>query len=127
MEKIKQQLMKAGCRITLPRMAVLKILSKESRPISARNLHKKIKIGDRASVYRFLNLLEELVLVNVEIIEKEKMYCLAGEPHHHIICKKCGYLEEIECRHHFDSFKNFTNIHHQLTLTGVCNKCILKK
>lgn len=123
MDDTKQQLTKAGYKLTVPRIAALDGLSKLHNPISARSLHKKIGKIDRASVYRTLNLFEELHLVNVEVIKKEKIYCLASTPHHHIICKKCGYMEEIECNHNFGKFKNFNNVHHQLTLTGVCNKC----
>ncbi|KKQ39664.1 MAG: ferric uptake regulation protein [Candidatus Magasanikbacteria bacterium GW2011_GWA2_37_8] len=123
MEKLKKQLVKAGYKMTAPRIAVLEELSVSRHPISVRNLHKKIKAVNRASVYRTLNLLEESHLVNVEVIGKEKLYCLANVPHHHIICKQCGYMEEIKCNHNFGYFKNFSNIHHQLTLTGVCNKC----
>jgi len=123
MEKIKQKLIKAGYKLTAPRVVVLAGLSKFHNPISARALHKKIKEVDRASVYRTLNLFEELHLVNVEVVEKEKLYCLSIVPHHHIICKKCGYTEEVECKHNFGKFKNFNNVHHQLTLTGTCNKC----
>lgn len=123
MENIKQKLVEAGYKLTTPRVAVLEGFAKLHNPISARALHKKIKRIDRASVYRTLNLFEELHLVNIEVIEKEKLYCLSTVPHHHIICKKCGYMEEIECDHNFGKFKNFNHVHHQLTLTGVCNKC----
>lgn len=127
MEELKQRLIKSGNILTKTRLAVLDYLSDNHSPLSARGLHKKLKHFDRASVYRTLNLFEELHLVNVEVVDKEKIYCLADEPHHHIICKKCGYMEKIECNHSFGHFKNFTNIYHQLTLTGVCNKCVLSK
>jgi len=121
---ISTRLTKLGYKLTEPRLKVLKSLEKEKTLISARKLHKKIKSVDRASVYRTLNLLENLHLVNVEILEKEKLYCLANHPHHHIICRKCGYAEEFDCdNNEFKKFNNFSNIHHQLTLTGVCNKC----
>lgn len=123
MEDIKQQLITAGYKLTTPRKSVLHKLTDVDTLISARELHQKIKKVDRASVYRTLNLLEKLHVVNVELIKKEKLYCLATQPHHHIICKKCGYIEKIECKHTFDTFKNFTNVHHQLTLTGICNQC----
>lgn len=113
-----------GYKLTKPRLQVLQALEREKSLISARNLHKKITTVDRASVYRTLNIFEKLHIVNVEILEKEKLYCLADHPHHHIICRKCGYTEEFQCdKREFKKFKNFTNIHHQLTLTGVCNKC----
>jgi len=127
MEQLKQKLIKSGNILTKARLAVLEYLSDNHSPLSARDLHKKLKHFDRASVYRTLNLFEDLHLVNVEVVDKEKIYCLADEPHHHIICKKCGYMEKIECNHSFGHFKNFTNIYHQLTLTGVCNKCALSK
>jgi Fur family peroxide stress response transcriptional regulator len=124
MKKPIKILVEAGYKMTTPRILVLEKLSVFHHPISARDLHKKIKVVNCASVYRTLNLFEELHLVNVEVIEKEKLYCLADKPHHHIICKKCGYIEKIKCRHSFNHFKNFSNIHHQLTLTGLCNKCV---
>ncbi|MFA6486277.1 MAG: transcriptional repressor [Candidatus Magasanikbacteria bacterium] len=127
MEQLKQKIIKAGYALTKARLAILEYLSNNHISISARDLHKKVKHFDRASVYRTLNLFEELRIVNVEVIDKEKIYCSADEPHHHIICKKCGYMERIECKHSFGHFKNFTNIYHQLTLTGVCNKCALSK
>ena len=123
MKKLKKRLTEIGYKLTTPRLLVLENLFVSHHPVSARNLHKKINNIDRASVYRALNLFEELHLVNVEIIEKEKLYCLSHVPHHHIICKKCGYMEELKCNHNFGYFKNFSNIYHQLTLTGVCNKC----
>jgi len=127
MNELQQKLVESGNVLTKPRLAVLDYLVNNHSPLSARELHKKLKHFDRASVYRTLNLFEDLHLVNVEIVDKEKIYCLAGEPHHHIVCTGCGYMEEIECKHSFKDFKNFTNIFHQLTLTGMCNKCALSK
>lgn len=123
MERIEQKLLLLGYKLTAPRKAVLGALSRARAPMSARALHKKLKGADLASVYRTLNLLETADLVNVELVEKEKLYCLATAPHHHIICKKCGYMEEVECDHQFSTISNFINIRHQLTLTGLCNRC----
>lgn len=124
MKKIIEKLIQAGYKLTKPRLAILDFLDDHHTSISARELHKKIKHFNRASVYRALNLFEELHLVNAEIIEKEKIYCLADKPHHHIICEKCGYTEKIDCAHSFGHFKNFINVHHRLTLTGVCHNCV---
>ena len=123
MNKLEEKLIQMGCTITKPRLAVLEYLSSNHSPISARDLHKKIKVFDQASIYRTLNLFEELHIVNVETIEKEKLYCFAEKPHHHIVCKKCNYTESIKCNHNLRTFRNFNNVFHQLTLTGVCNKC----
>lgn len=123
MEKIILKILAAGYKLTTPRLAVIKKMSQEHRPLSARDLSKKIKMIDQVSVYRTLSLLVELGVANAQIIDKEKIYCLSGQPHHHIVCKKCGYTEEVECHHHFNKFKNFINVHHQLILTGLCHKC----
>ncbi len=123
MQDIEKKLIDLGYKLTKPRLAVLQILEKVDDPISARDLHKKIKTIDLASVYRTLNLFEQLYLVNAEIIKAEKMYCLATDSHHHIICEKCHLVEKVECKHYFKKIKNFTNIHHRLVLTGLCDKC----
>jgi len=121
---VKNKLAQLGYTLTEPRLQVITSLNKENNLISARKLHKKIKTINRASVYRTLNLFEKLNLVNIEIIKKEKLYCLANHPHHHVICRECGYTEKFDCdKNEFKKFNNFTNIHHRLTLTGVCNKC----
>ena len=123
MEKIKNKLIQAGYKVTKPRLTVLQNLSNKHVPMSARSLHKKIKVFDRASIYRTLNLFEKLNLVNIEVINKEKIYCLADQPHHHIVCRKCGYMERVKCDHLFGDFKNFKDISHQFTVVGLCNKC----
>ena len=123
MKDILEQLKQHGYKLTKPREKVLEVLLQHYHAISAQDIHHKIKIVDKASVYRVLNLLEELGLVNIENVNNEKLYCLVTEPHHHVICKKCGYSEEVSCTYSFGDFKNFTNVQHQLTLTGVCKKC----
>lgn len=123
MEELKTKLIAAGYKLSEARQLVFSYLNKEHEPISARDLHRKIKRVDRASVYRTLNLLETLELINVETVNKEKLYCLALKPHHHIICKTCGRIETIACTHTFSKIKNFSHIHHQLSLSGICDQC----
>lgn len=116
-------LKKAGYKLSEPRFLVLSFLKKAHRPLSAQEISGKIKSVNLASVYRSLNIFTELGIVNAEIIGTEKRYCLSGEAHHHIICVKCGRLETVKCTHSFSNIKNFTNIKHQLTLSGLCRKC----
>lgn len=123
MEKLKNRLKQAGYKLTRPRLLILGCLANSHRPMSARGLFKKIKIFDQASVYRTLNLFEKLHLVNAELANKEKIYCLADKPHHHIVCRKCGYSERIKCHHSFGNFKNFKDLAHQFVVSGLCNKC----
>jgi Fe2+ or Zn2+ uptake regulation protein len=118
-------LSKHGYKLTKQRLEVLNILKKSKKLVSAQEIHKKAKVADRASVYRTLKLFIELGLANVEVVNQENLYCLADHPHHHIICRNCGYIEEFPCSHiEFNKdFKNFINIEHHLTLMGLCSKC----
>lgn len=122
--EIGDKLLKYGLRLTRQRREVLGALQKSHGLVSALALAKKIKAVDRASVYRTLNLFSDLGIVNVETANKERLYCLADHPHHHIICRICGYSEKFPCNHNnFKKFNNFTNIEHHLTLSGLCSKC----
>lgn len=127
MQDIIKQITKAGYKITAPRLAVINYLNKKAQPVTVKDILVNLKKADQASVYRTLKLLEDLKIVKSEILNREKLYCLGNEDHHHVICLKCNYIESIPCQHHFDNIKNFTQINHQLTLTGVCKKCSLKK
>ncbi|MCF7820775.1 MAG: transcriptional repressor [Candidatus Pacebacteria bacterium] len=122
--EIEKKLKQAGYKLTKPRLEIIKALSLLKTPISAQVLSKKIKKIDRASVYRTLNLFFDLGLVNKETVNREALYCLAIVPHHHIVCRNCGYIESIPCRHEFENIKNFKDIRHQLTLSGLCSKCL---
>ena len=123
MDSLVKKLVDSGCKLTKSRLAVCKCLSEAKLPISARQMHKKIGDFDQASIYRILNLFESKGFVKTEIINKEKFYCVQSKLHHHIICRKCGRIENFPCNHKFNKYKNFTDIDHQLTLYGVCGKC----
>lgn len=122
-ETAEELLTKSGYRLSAPRALVLSFLKKSCQPFSAQEIGKEIKSINLVSVYRTLHILEEVGIVNCETIGTEKRYCLAGEAHHHIICNKCGHLERVKCTHSFADIKNFTNVKHQLTLSGLCKKC----
>lgn len=123
MKEIEQKLKEKGYKLTRPRMVVLSVLEKSERPVTVKDIFSNIKKIDLVSVYRTLALLEELSLVNCEVLNGEKIYCLALHPHHHIVCRKCGKMESFECHHQFDNFKNFTDIKHQMMASGICNRC----
>lgn len=126
MNKLQKELASYSVKLTKPRLAVLKQLKQSEKPLSAKELHKTVKEHDQASVYRALKLFEKIALAKVEIIGKEKLYCAKKEPHHHIICKKCGVIDSLPCNHVEYKHTNFTDIEHHLTLRGVCKRCANK-
>ncbi len=120
----KERLKRAGYKLTKPREILLDYLSKNDHPKSAGDIYKGIKKKlDKVTVYRILEVFEDVGVVFKEHNDTESLYYLAEEQHHHIICRKCGRSECVPCQHMFNSIKNFKNIKHQLTLTGLCNKC----
>lgn len=121
---IKEELKKAGYKLTKPRLLVLNELIKANSPLCAQDIYEKVKKDvDLASVYRTLNLFVSLKLIFKEPFESKELYYISKKPHHHIICRKCGYSQCIECDHLFKNIKNFTNISHTLTISGICKKC----
>ena len=67
MEKIKEKLIERGYKITKVREVLMSFFSRKHKPISAQNLAKLIKTIDRASVYRTLNIFENLAWETDEI------------------------------------------------------------
>lgn len=117
-------LKKAGLSSTKPRQLIIDLLSQDKSLLSAGDIFKVLadKI-DKVTVYRNLEALEKAGLVFRELSGKETLYYLADKQHHHISCEKCGLTQCLPCEHIFKKIKNFSQIKHQLVLTGVCNKC----
>lgn len=122
MKKSIEKISLDGYKLTRVREDLLSFLEEQEKPMSAQRIAEFLPGFDLASIYRNLNLFVELEIVNVEQMGGEKVYCLSSQPHHHIVCENCGHIEAIVCDHKF-RHKNFSNIKHQLSLSGVCNKC----
>lgn len=113
-----------GCKLTNVRLSVLGILESEHGLLSAQDIYQKLHFEfDLASVYRSLSLFQGLGIVFSEKVSDREFFYLDTKPHHHIVCRKCGYNECVPCDHLTFSFKNFSNIAHNLTLSGVCKTC----
>lgn len=129
-------LKKAGLKVTLPRVKILNILENaEQRHISAEEVYKKLlESGDDvglATVYRVLTQFEAAGLVIRHRFDTEHaVFELdAGQHHDHLVCIKCGKVEEfvdkvIEERQlaiakQFD----FKITDHCLYLYGMCGQC----
>ena len=91
-----------GYKYTLQRKAILDVIGKQSGHYKANEIFnmvsKKIPGVSFSTIYRNLELLINLGIVNkLSIEEGINHYELsAGEHHHHIICKLCGNVKEID-------------------------------
>ena len=136
----RQDLRKAGLKITLPRLKVLEILEhSKQRHLSAEDVYKALlEMGEEiglATVYRVLTQFEGAGLVsrlNIDgghaVIELED-----GEHHDHLFCVKCNriiefYDEVIEERQREIAKANgFEMTDHSLYIYGICNREDCKK
>ncbi|MCB9802977.1 transcriptional repressor [Candidatus Nomurabacteria bacterium] len=122
---MKEDLLKqAGLSKTQARQLILDFLEKNQNLVSAGDIYSALSAHlDRVTVYRNLEILEKAGLVFRELSEKEALYYLADKQHHHITCQKCGFTQCLPCDHFFKKIKNFSQVKHQLFLSGLCNKC----
>lgn len=131
-----QEIRKAGLKVTLPRIKILKILENaDPHHMSAEDVYRKlIDMGEDvglATVYRVLTQFEAANLVkrhNFEgghsVFEIEQ-----GAHHDHLVCMGCGRVEEfvddvIEDRQEIIAEEaDFKMTDHSLTIYGICNRC----
>ena len=125
----RQELRKAGLKVTLPRLKILEILeSSRQRHLSAEDIYKELlETGEDiglATVYRVLTQFEAAGLVtrhNFEgghsVFEMDE-----GQHHDHMVCVETGEVvefidEEIErLQHRIAKSHNFELIDHSLVL-----------
>lgn len=130
-----QDLKNAGLKATLPRLKVLSLFeNSKERHLSAEDVYKiLINTGEDvglATVYRVLTQFEQAGLLIRHHFESGKaIFELNGGNHHdHIICVKCGrveefYDEEIEKRQKLAATeRGFKMEDHALTIYGICEK-----
>lgn len=131
-----KQLKDAGLKITLPRLKVLQILEQSlEHHLSAEDVYKALlESGEDvglATVYRVLTQFEAAGLVTRHNFEGGySVFELSqGEHHDHLVCVKCGLVEEfvdeiIEQRQKAIAKKaNFIMTDHALNIYGICPKC----
>lgn len=133
-----------GCRVTIPRQAILDVLTGTSEHLSAEDIymavHKEYPAIGLTTIYRTLDLLVRMGMVfrfdfgdgrnRYELIEEGKK-----EHHHHLVCTGCSRIidytdfiedevrlfkqvEEVLSKKH-----NFEIASHQVQFLGQCSKC----
>lgn len=131
-----KDLKSAGLKATLPRLKILELFEKsEERHLSAEDVYKVLlNAGDDvglATVYRVLTQFEDAGLLTRHHFESGKAVfeLNEGEHHDHIVCVKCGKVEEffdeeIERRQKEAAESHgFKMQEHSLMIYGICNDC----
>lgn len=124
-----------GYRLTPQRLAILEVLRSANGHLTPSKIYQQV-VSDlpgltEATVYRTLNFLAEKGLVLVAHLGRGQLvYEIAEHDHHHLICKECGDMKEIdhlEIKTLYDQFLEDTGyqintIH--TTFFGLCPDCL---
>lgn len=93
-------LRKAGLKATLPRLKILEVLQQNrAGHLSAEGVYRKLLDNEEdiglATIYRVLSQFEDAGLVIRHHFEDgHALFELEQGPHDHLICVKCGKIEE---------------------------------
>ena len=113
-------------KATKSRLALLEVLNKNETPLTAEEIHQKLS-SDQATVYRALKEFQEADIVRqIDFQHGHAHYELVRpqDHHHHVICKKCEKVEDIqELQLTIPKLKNFKIINHSLEFYGICKTC----
>jgi Fur family ferric uptake transcriptional regulator len=127
------RLEQAGYRSGAARREVVDLLARERCALTALEIDRRLDSVGRASVYRTLEQLEQLHLVQrVEIGGDAAGYerLDAEQHHHHIVCERCGRLspfadEALELAIASVSEETeFEVAAHDVVLRGTCPDCV---
>lgn len=125
-----------GKKLTKPRKAILAILEQSPLPITAADVHDRLKKQQRpvdlVTVYRNLAMLQELGLVTpVGLHEGQMRYEVrhGREHHHHIQCRGCGKIVDLmlcplkKLTQMVEERTRFSVESHALEFFGWCPQC----
>lgn len=132
--KLEKILRDNGASVTTPRLAVLEhMLGRE--PVTVGALTKSLGATiDRASVYRTVNLFQQLGIVqrlNIGLKYKLELSDVFAEHHHHFTCTHCGKVTAISERalerfvDRLSEHYGFLANEHQFEVQGYCKACRL--
>ena len=128
------QLRARGFRMTSQRMAILHVLRHAGTHLSPSEVYKKAKKDlpglTESTVYRALEFLAKNGLARPAHTGNGHLrYEIAGDDHHHIVCRICG--DEVEVEHNLlenlyrklESTSGYLRIDSHMTFFGVCPGC----
>lgn len=122
-------------KVTPARLGVLRILEQADSPIAVSSIHKALLkrhgSADQATIFRIITtFLQKGLARQLQFNENKLRYEYAYKPeHHHLICERCGTIEDIALCPMFAiekavaKEKHFLVKRHSLELFGLCEKC----
>tara|TARA_B100000686_G_scaffold28172_1_gene28187 strand:+ start:389 stop:826 length:438 start_codon:yes stop_codon:yes gene_type:complete len=138
-DKSRELLSSKRATVTSPRLVVLDLLLKEMRPLTIDQVLKlaKGKLA-QSTLYRVIGDLTELGLITEFTTPENTMVVELnsddGSHHHHIFCKNCGSITDIELNDSLElalekevakieKYRSIEIDSHSLELYGTCDDC----
>lgn len=122
----------SGNRLTMPRRRVFIALEQASQPLSLQQLSALVGDIDRTSIYRTLELFDELSIIEIVYVGWKKRYELASPfrpHHHHLQCTHCQQLIALDTPELEKLISELAKTHgyeltaHHIELRGLCPEC----
>ena len=131
-----QLLRTRGYRVTRPRRGVWEVLCDADGHLTVEEVAARVRAAghdvDLASVYRTLDLLEELGLARSSRLgdtEASRWELAHPDEHFHLVCTSCGRVDHhigslvAQVREHLDTGHGFAVDEVELTVMGRCADC----
>lgn len=133
-ESLLDRISAAGGRKTGSRRLILEAIISSKDHLNADQLHRRISKRfpniDRSTVYRALDALEALGIIDhTHLGHSGAIYHLTHDEHHHLVCEGCGAVEEVpvaEIRTSFEKIRRdfgFSVDPRHFALVGLCHTC----
>jgi Fur family ferric uptake transcriptional regulator len=132
-ERALSALFEAGFRSGGGRQQVVELLAEERCALTALEIDRRLPGVGRATVYRALEQLEGLGLVQRVDVRGDaagfERVDPSGHHHHHIVCQQCGRVVAFEDEgleqaiHALAKRPDFNVSSHEVTLRGECASC----
>ncbi len=129
-----QKLKEHDLKVTPQRLTILDTLNRYGHA-SIDEIYKEVKkihlSISLATVYKNItSLLQVKLIKELALNEAKSKYEIIKEPHSHLICKKCGSIEDINLSEQIEqnasklaSAKEFAAEETELNIYGLCKNC----
>lgn len=124
-----------GIRLTPQRAIIFEAIEKLEGHLTAEDIYAEVQelnpYVSLATVYRTLELLQELNLITPTNLGRSQTYfALKGHgPHHHLVCTKCKRVEEFSdellesLRYNLAELYGFETHTDHISIFGICENC----
>ena len=130
----RQELRLVDLKVTPARIAVLKLLEETDQPLDVAaiidSLEEQGIKADQATAFRIMNIFTDKGLTKqLQLNESKFRYEKTGDEHHHLVCERCGTIEDIsdcnitDLENDIRLKKGFLVKRHSLEFFGVCQSC----